>query len=162
MAQHFAILLEEMEKNNYVQYEISNFCKAPNFAQHNTNYWKGIPYLGLGPSAHSFDGKIRYWNISNNGQYLRAIQEHRIPNESELLETRDQYNEYIMTSIRTIWGVDKSIISNRYGDDYLNHFLLEISPFISNGWVVEEKDCFTLTNSGKLFCDYITEHLFEQ
>ncbi len=160
MAQQFAILLEETRKHNYVQYEISNFCKEPHFAKHNTNYWKGVPYLGFGPSAHSFDGNIRYWNISNNGQYLKSIRENKIANEHELLDIKDQYNEYVMTSIRTIWGIDKTTISNRFGEESLNYFLLEISPFISNRWVKEEKDIFTLTDSGKLFCDYITEHLF--
>lgn len=160
MAQQFSILTEQMNKHGYTHYEISNFCREPHFAKHNTNYWKGIPYLGIGPSAHSYDGVKRYWNIANNANYAKKIGNHELAGESEILSETDAYNEYVMTSIRTIFGTDKVEIQSRFGDEFLKHFLLEISPFVANGWVTEINGVYTLTLSGKLFCDYITEHLF--
>ena len=160
MAQQFSILLEEMSKNNFTQYEISNFCIAPYFAKHNTNYWKEISYLGIGPSAHSFDGEKRYWNIANNAIYAKKIINNEFAYTSETLSNEDKYNEYIMTSIRTIFGVDIDKIKQNYGDDFLQHFLFEISPFIDNNWIKTDNNIYTLTNNGKLFCDYITQHLF--
>lgn len=159
-AQQFSILIEEMQQHNYVHYEISNFCKTPYFARHNTNYWKGIPYLGIGPSAHSFDGKMRYWNIANNAIYTKKILANELANESEFLSKTDKYNEYVMTSIRTIFGTHKNKIKQDFGDEFLQHFTLEISPFIDNKWILEKDEIYTLTNSGKLFCDYITSNLF--
>lgn len=160
MVQQFSILLDEMNKRNYTHYEISNFCIAPHFAKHNTNYWKGIAYLGIGPSAHSYDGLKRYWNLANNTNYVKKINNNELANESEILSETDAYNEYVMTSIRTNYGVDKNIIQTKFSDEFREHFLLEISPFIANNWVIETNEIYTLTNSGKLFCDYITENLF--
>jgi len=160
MVQQFSILLEEMNKHHYTHYEISNFCKEPHFAQHNTNYWKGISYLGIGPSAHSYDGVKRYWNIANNALYVKQLSQNMLANECEILSKTDAYNEYVMTSIRTIFGTHLSKIKEDFGDEVEKHFLLEISPFRSNGWVKETDRIFTLTHSGKLFCDYITENLF--
>ena len=159
-AEQFTILSEEMERHNFAHYEISNFCKTPFYAKHNTNYWKGIPYLGIGPSAHSFDGEKRYWNISNNANYCKKILHNEIASESEILTVTEKYNEYVMTSIRTIFGVYEDKIKTAFGEEYLKHFLFEISPFMDNNWVKEEKNIYTLTKTGKLFCDYITTHLF--
>ena len=158
--QQFFILLETMRKNNYTHYEISNFCKEPHFAIHNTNYWRGVPYLGIGPSAHSYDGKKRFWNISNNAMYTKKILQNELADESEILLPADQYNEYVMTSIRTIWGVSVVEIQTRFGEVYKKHFLSEISPFISNNRAMERNGIYILTDEGKLFCDLITENLF--
>ena len=160
MAQQFTILVEAMKLHGYTHYEISNFCKEPHFARHNTNYWKGIPYLGIGAAAHSFDGIKRYWNISNNTVYVNSILNNKPARESEVLSTTDAYNEYVMTSIRTIFGTDTSKIKQDFGVEYVQHFLVEISPFIENNWVVKSDTIYTLNDSGKLFCDYITENLF--
>ncbi|MFN8284817.1 MAG: radical SAM family heme chaperone HemW [Chitinophagales bacterium] len=159
-AQQFSILMDNMQQHHFLHYEISNFCKEPHFAKHNTNYWKGISYLGIGPSAHSFNGKQRFWNITNNAVYAKKISNHSLANESEILSATDRYNEYVMTSIRTVFGVDLNKIKADFGDDFSTHFLFEISPFIDNKWIVEANEIYTLTNTGKLFCDYITEHLF--
>ena len=159
-ARQFSILMDKMQQHHYNHYEISNFCKEPHFAKHNTNYWKGISYLGIGPSAHSFDGVKRYWNIANNAIYTKKILNNEFANESEVLTKTDSYNEYVMTSIRTVFGVDLSKIKQDFGDDFQHHFLFEVSPFIDNKWIVNTNEIFTLTNSGKLFCDYITTHLF--
>lgn len=159
-ARQFSILMDKMQQHHYNHYEISNFCKEPHFAKHNTNYWKGISYLGIGPSAHSFDGVKRYWNIANNAIYTKKILNNEFANESEVLSKTDSYNEYVMTSIRTVFGVNLSKIKQDFGDDFQHHFLFEVSPFIDNKWIVNTNEIFTLTNSGKLFCDYITTHLF--
>lgn len=160
--QQFSFLLSEMKKNGYMQYEISNFCKPPHFALHNTNYWKGIAYLGIGPSAHSFDGKKRYWNVANNAKYIKKLGLDELPNESETLSIQDQYNEYILTQIRTMWGIQLTVLHQRFGQEFSEHFLLEITPFISNNWVEVKNETYLLTDNGKLFCDYITENLFLQ
>lgn len=160
MVQQFSILLEEIKRNGYLQYEISNFCKPPHFAQHNTNYWRGISYLGIGPSAHSFDGKIRYWNVSNNTIYINKIEANEPAYEQEVLSERERYNEYVMTSLRTVFGVAVKKINHDFGDIYVRHFHLEIAPFIEKKWVECTDEIYTLTDLGKLFCDFITEELF--
>jgi oxygen-independent coproporphyrinogen-3 oxidase len=160
MVLQFSILLEEIQKHHYLQYEISNFCKEGFFAFHNTNYWKGIPYLGIGPSAHSYDGKNRYWNIANNTIYTQKIIAKESSFETENLSKTNRYNEYIMTAIRTMYGVNSEKIKNDFGEEYLQHFMLEISPFMDNKWVKNLNNIYTLTNEGKLFCDYISENLF--
>jgi oxygen-independent coproporphyrinogen-3 oxidase len=159
-AEQFMILTTEMERHNFVHYEISNFCKTPYFAKHNTNYWKGISYLGIGPSAHSFDGEKRCWNISNNANYLIKIWNNESAGECEILTVTEKYNEYVMTSIRTIFGTHTEFIKTAFGEEYLKHFLFEISPFMDNNWIKEDEKIYTLTQTGKLFCDYITTHLF--
>ena len=160
IAEQFGILLEEIKHNNYLQYEISNFCKIPHFAKHNTNYWKGVPYLGIGPGAHSYDTVARYWNIDNNARYVKNITENNTAYEQEVLSVTDCYNEYIMTSIRTIYGIDIQKINATYGSIYFKHFQKEIAPFVSKKWVINTNNIFTLSDDGKLFCDYITERLF--
>lgn len=162
IAQQFSILTEQMRAYNYIHYEISNFGIEGHFARHNSNYWKGIPYLGIGPSAHSYNGETRFWNISNNALYIKKMNNDESVAESEFLTETDRYNEYIMTGIRTIYGIDSSKLKNDFNESFLQHFLLEISPFISNRWVLETNGIYTLTDSGKLFCDYITEQLFTE
>lgn len=160
MVQQFSILLEEIKRNDYLQYEISNFCKPPHFAQHNTNYWRGISYLGIGPSAHSFDGKTRYWNVNNNTIYINKINTNEPTYEQEILSESERYNEYVMTSLRTVFGVAIKKINHDFGDIYVRHFQLEIAPFIEKKWVECTDEIYTLTDLGKLFCDFITEELF--
>lgn len=157
---HFFILMEEMQQHGYVHYEISNFCQPNHAAIHNSNYWKGLSYLGIGPSAHSFDGEKRYWNISNNALYAKAILENKFEPAFEILSKTDKYNEYIMTAIRTIKGVDSTYISVQFGDIYLQHFLAEIAAFIVQKDVVQTATTYTLTDKGKLFCDAISQQLF--
>lgn len=160
VTEQFFLLLEAMHKQQYVHYEISNFCKEPYYALHNTNYWRGIPYLGIGPSAHSYDGINRSWNIANNNIYIQKIKTGEAFFETEKLSKSDRYNEYIMTTIRTIFGVDSTKIKEEFGEDFLRHFLLEVSPFIEKKWVKVSENIYRLTDSGKLFCDYISENLF--
>lgn len=159
-AQQFLRLLEVMKNAGYEQYEISNFCKPPHYAQHNTNYWRGIPYLGIGPSAHSYNGSMRFWNLANNAQYIKTITSGILPQESETLQINDRYNEYIMTSLRTMWGVDATKIERDFGTTCRRYFTNEIQRYILSGHVLQQENTFTLSTKGKLICDSITQQLF--
>ena len=133
---HFNILLEETKKQGFIQYEISNFGKPEYFSKHNTSYWKGTSYLGIGPSAHSFNGKQRSWNISNNAKYIKAIQAGILPQEVEELSINDSFNEAIMTGLRTIWGVSLITIEQNFGTNYKNELLERAEKFIDQGLLV--------------------------
>ena len=126
MYEHFEILISECEKRGFIQYEISNFGKENYFSKHNSIYWIGKEYLGIGPSAHSFDGDSRQWNISNNTKYIKQINESVLPFEKEYLSNSQKYNDYIMTSLRTIWGIDIKIIKTKFGIDAFIHLKKEI------------------------------------
>lgn len=159
-ADQFEIMLEEMKKNNFIQYEISNFCKDNFFSKHNSNYWKKQHYLGLGPSAHSYDGSSRQWNISNNALYIKSLEEGKLNFEKEVLSTTEQYNDYILTSLRTMWGADLGYIQVKMGNDYLTHCLSEAESFIARGDMYKENNHLFLTDKGKLFADRIASTLF--
>ncbi len=133
---HFNILLEETKKQGFIQYEISNFGKPEYFSKHNTSYWKGTSYLGIGPSAHSFNGKQRSWNISNNAKYIKAIQADILPQEVEELSINDRFNEVIMMGLRTIWGVSLITIEQNFGTNYKNELLERAEKFINQGLLV--------------------------
>ncbi|MFK8101818.1 MAG: radical SAM family heme chaperone HemW [Saprospiraceae bacterium] len=158
---HFEILLRAMEAHGYVQYEISNFALPDHYAQHNSNYWLNVPYLGLGPSAHSFDGNSRQWNIANNAKYRKAIQ-HPGKNqlfEREVLQAADRYNEYILTSLRTIWGCRLVTIQN-IDFKFATYFLEKIKSYLDQALILEEDDTYRLSTSGKLLADRIAMELF--
>lgn len=157
---HFRMLMEAMETAGYLHYEISNFCKPDRYARHNTAYWTGEPYLGLGPSAHSFDGKTRQWNVSGINEYLKAIETGSIPQGSETLGLVQQYNEYVMTGLRTMWGCKEEELLQKFGTGYLNDFKTGIGRFIDAELVSYAKGCYTLTSAGKLMADGIAADLF--
>ena len=159
-SQQFEILMNTLSENNYIHYEISNFCKDGFVSQHNSNYWKQQKYLGLGPSAHSFNLTSRQWNVSNINTYIQSIKNEIIPYESEVLSQIQQYDEYILTGLRTIWGVDKIEIVNKYGKESFNYFKKQIEPFIQKGWVDRNETIYSLTKEGKYFADGITSELF--
>ena len=129
---HFNILVDETSTQGFVQYEISNFGKQDYFSKHNTSYWKGKPYLGIGPSAHSFQGKQRSWNVSNNIKYIKAINQNELPSENEILSDKDSFNEYIMTGLRTIWGVSLENIEKNFGLEIKNQLLKNSEKFFNN------------------------------
>jgi len=157
--EHFNILLEESEKHSFIHYEISNFAKPGFYSRHNSIYWLGDYYIGFGPSAHSFNGFSRQWNVMNMKQYCEN-EPSKIIDEKEVL-TRDQmYNEYVLTSLRTTWGCDSEHISNVFGNTYRDHFNKSISPFITEGKVLKKEGVHTLSNKGKLFADGISSALF--
>jgi|AntAceMinimDraft_17_1070374.scaffolds.fasta_scaffold00901_3 oxygen-independent coproporphyrinogen-3 oxidase len=160
--EQYKILLKLMKKNNYIHYEISNFCKKDHFSKHNTNYWLHKKYLGLGPCAHSFNIISRQWNIANISKYMQSIQNKTITFEKEILSLNQQYNEYILTLLRTMWGCDIDFIKNTYGKKYYNNFLKESLQYIKNNppQVNRIKNTFFLTQNGKLFADKIASDLF--
>lgn len=158
-ARQFALLLEFARNQKLIHYEISNFAREGHLAIHNSNYWKQKPYLGVGPSAHSYNGSSRSWNVANNAHYLKAIAEDSLPLTEEILTADQQYNEYVMTGMRTIWGCQISQLE-KFGGFYLESFLREIRRFIDQGWVIYEGDKYLLTDTGKLFADHIASELF--
>ncbi len=159
-AVQFEHLMIEMSKNGYEQYEISNFCKPNAYSRHNSSYWKKDNYLGLGPSAHSYLGNSRLWNVSNNVKYIKALTQGKLALEEEVLSLRDKYNEYIMTSLRTKWGCSLNQIEHDYSIVFANYFKAEIQIHFRNGNVIEKEGVYTLTFKGKLLADRIASDLF--
>ena len=159
-ADQFKILIDEMLRYGYEQYEISNFCKDNSYSKHNTSYWKKDHYLGLGPSAHSYFGNSRFWNLSNNVKYIKALSASQLPLVKENLNTQDMYNEYVMTSLRTKWGCSLIEIEKDYSRSYLNYFKVQIKGHEMNGYIIENKGVYTLSEKGKLIADRITSDLF--
>ncbi|KAB1156807.1 radical SAM family heme chaperone HemW [Flavobacterium luteum] len=158
--EHFAILVEMLETNGFIQYELSNFGKEAFFSKNNSAYWLGKKYIGIGPSAHSYDRFSRSWNVSNNSLYLKAIQENRLPNEIEILSITDRYNEYVMIGLRTIWGVSLHKIENEFGKEYLNYLNKQVQKFINDDLVCIENNILKTTKKGKFLTDGIASDLF--
>jgi len=158
--EHFLALISILENNGFVHYELSNFGKTDYFSKNNSAYWLGKKYLGIGPSAHSFDGKNRSWNVANNSLYINAIQQDKLPNEVEVLSKNDRYNEYVMTGLRTIWGVSLQKIKNDFGNDYLDYLLKNVEVFLTNEQLIIENNILKTTLKGKFFCDGIASELF--
>ena len=160
-AGQFEILMEQAEVMGYDHYEISNLAKPGHHAVHNTNYWRGLPYLGIGPSAHSFDGKSRRWNIANNALYTKSILlNNELTYEEEKLTPTEHLNEYIMTSLRTMWGCDLQKIRNEWGEDYAKQVVESSYEFRERKWLTEQDNKLILTPAGKLFADRIAGALF--
>ncbi len=155
----FNMLIEESEKSGFQQYEISNFAKNKMYSKHNTSYWFGEKYLGLGPSAHSFNGTSRRWNISNVESYIEAIENNRSCFEEEILSKNDKYNEYILTRIRTIWGVSTNSIQSNFGDEKVAHFKKNINRYKTSDLVIQNNDVFTLSKKGLFVSDEIMTDL---
>jgi oxygen-independent coproporphyrinogen-3 oxidase len=157
----FLEMIDRLEKNNFIQYEISNFGKENYFSNHNSNYWKGIEYIGFGPSAHSFDGVSRQWNVSNNSLYIKNITyKNEAYFEKEILSESDQFNEYILTSLRTIWGIDVLVLNTKFNSEILNSFNEKIKTYISSDMIIFNNNKYVLTSNGKLFADKIASELF--
>ncbi len=156
----FEILMDFMRTDGYLHYEISNFCLPDHFARHNISYWKGIPYFGYGPSAHSYDGSRRSWNVSSVNEYLKMISDNKLPKESEELHTDDKYNEYVMTGLRTMWGCKLSEIEQKFGQSYADYFLSRAEKWVAAELISATEALFILTDKGKLQADGIAADLF--
>ncbi len=157
----FLEMIDRLEKNNFIHYEISNFGKEGFFSIHNSNYWKGAHYIGLGPSAHSFDGTSRQWNVANNNIYIKHVSEKTEAYfEKEILTEKERFNEYILTSLRTIWGVDLNYLKTNFNSDFVKTFLNEVETFIKQELVIAKNTTYTLTEKGKLLADKIASELF--
>lgn len=158
--EQFNMLMEKTAKHGFIHYEISNFCKEDMYAKHNSSYWKNAKYLGIGPSAHSYDGLSRQWNIANNALYIKGIEAGEATIEKEVLTEDEKFNEYVMTGLRTIWGIDLGFINKSYGQDRLNTLLAEASPYFNEGYIQQNKETVTLTQKGKFIADRIASDLF--
>lgn len=155
--QQFNMLLNAAKNNGFEHYEISNFSKPNRYSRHNTAYWQGIKYLGIGPSAHSFNGVSRQWNIANNAQYIKFIlEENQLFFEVENLSKSDRYNEYIMISLRTQWGCDFQKIDT----DFQAYFLEKITPFVDRNKMIKKGNYYTLHPNAKFLADGIAAELF--
>src|SRR5690606_24998955 len=161
-AKHFEMLSGFALQNGYRHYEISNLCLPGFEALHNSNYWKNLPYLGLGPSAHSFDGEKRWWNMANNTLYIDQLSKNILPIEEEEILTKSQrYNEYLMTSLRTIWGCDLDKIKTDFGEDYSEDLMANAKVYLENGQLRLENNHLKFSLSGQLLGDAITAALFQ-
>lgn len=158
-ARQFGYLQAETAARGYEHYEISNFALPGRHARHNSSYWLGAPYLGVGPSAHSFNGESRQWNVANNAHYLRALEAGEIPFEREVLTPAQHYNEYVMTGLRTMWGCAKARIE-AFGSPFAGFFQAEVQTFLENGTVEQDETHYRLTAAGKLLADRIASDLF--
>lgn len=159
-ADQFEMLMSEMKANGYVHYEISNFCKEGSYSRHNSSYWKGEKYLGLGPSAHSYDGSSRQWNVKSNTAYIRTLEMDKVPFEKELLSESQKFNEYVLTSLRTIWGIDLDFVRRSFSESIFSHLNNEIRPYLSEKALCQKNGKLMLTDKGKLFADKIASDLF--
>ncbi|SEF93349.1 oxygen-independent coproporphyrinogen-3 oxidase [Algoriphagus boritolerans DSM 17298 = JCM 18970] len=160
VAEQFEWLQAETEKAGYIQYEISNFGKPNEFALHNTNYWKGVPYLGVGPSAHSFDGKNRGQNPASNPKYLKAINTNKIIFEVESLTLEEQVNDRILTGLRTVWGLTPEELRQEFAIDILQSKEKEIVKLENQGWLIWDGKTLSLSKRGMLLADSIASELF--
>jgi oxygen-independent coproporphyrinogen III oxidase len=158
--QHFQLLVDKLEQNGFIHYELSNFGKENYFSKNNSSYWLGKKYIGIGPSAHSYDGVSRSWNVSNNTLYLKAIAENKLPSESEILSKTDRYNEYIMTGLRTIWGVSLHRIEEEFGKTYFDYLIKQSEKFINDDLLFIENNILKTTKKGKFLTDGIASDLF--
>ena len=158
--EQFFILRDLLEKANFVHYELSNFGKENYFSKNNTAYWLGKSYLGIGPSAHSFDGKQRSWNVRNNTHYIKEIELNKLPIESEVLSVTDRYNEYVMTGLRTIWGVSLEKIKTDFGPKYVTYIQTESEKYIQQKLLYVEANTLKTTKEGAFLVDGIAAHLF--
>ncbi|MEO6187254.1 MAG: radical SAM family heme chaperone HemW [Ginsengibacter sp.] len=159
-AEQFLQLMEWMKKAGYEHYEISNFARPGFRSKHNSSYWKGTPYLGIGPSAHSFSGKARKWNIANNPRYIKSIKKNAIPFEEEVLTKGQQLNEYIMTSLRTIDGLDLRFVEKNFSPDDRLNIESDSAVYKNKKMMLLENEHLMLTQEGKLFADGIASALF--
>ncbi|HBD26798.1 radical SAM family heme chaperone HemW [Flavobacterium sp.] len=158
--EHFQILVDKLSESGFIHYELSNFGKEKYFSKNNSSYWLGKKYIGIGPSAHSYDGKNRGWNVSNNSLYIKSIQENKLPIEIETLTKTDRYNEYIMTGLRTIWGVSLERIEQEFGKTYLDYLNQQAAKFIEDHLLFIDDNILRTTKKGKFLSDGIASDLF--
>ena len=158
--EHFQILVDTLTEHDFIHYELSNFGKENYFSKNNSAYWLGKKYLGIGPSAHSYDGEQRGWNVSNNSLYIKSIQENKLPIETEVLSKTDRYNEYVMTGLRTIWGVSLDRIETEFGANYLDYLNQQSQKYIEDHLLFVDENILRTTKKGKFLSDGIASDLF--
>jgi oxygen-independent coproporphyrinogen III oxidase len=158
--EHFHLLVDTLEDYGFIHYELSNFGRENYFSKNNSSYWLGKKYLGIGPSAHSYDGVSRSWNVSNNTHYLKFIAENKLPSETETLTQTDRYNEYVMTGLRTIWGISLDRIEMEFGKTYLDYLNQQAEKYIEDHLLFLDENVLRTTKSGKFLSDGIASDLF--
>jgi oxygen-independent coproporphyrinogen-3 oxidase len=158
--EHFEILVEMLAEKEFIHYEISNFGKENYFSKNNSSYWLGKKYLGIGPSAHSFDGVSRSWNCANNAKYIAEIQQGNLPSEAEILSVKDRYNEYVMTGLRTIWGVSLEKVSKDFGVEFLDYLTKNADKFLKQNLLKIENKTLKTSKKGLFLVDGIASDLF--
>lgn len=167
----FELLIDTTEALSLTQYEISNFGKEGFYSQHNSNYWKGVEYLGIGPSAHSYIKNLplerdfkgvskRIWNVANNPKYITALSNNTSYFDEEIIDKKTAYNEYVLTRLRTIWGIEPAYIKNVFGEEINTHFNKEIKPYINSEYLHHTNKTITLTKKGIFIADKISSDLF--
>lgn len=157
---HFFVLIDTLQRNGYIHYELSNFGKEGYFSINNTSYWLGKTYIGIGPSAHSYNGTHRSWNIANNSIYINQIESGKLPSEVEELSLNDRYNEYIMTGIRTMWGISTEKIKTDFGQEHYDYLIKTSEKNIQNGLLDYDGKKITVTQKGKFLSDGLASDLF--
>ncbi len=157
---HFYTLIDTLTQHDFIHYELSNFGKETFFSKNNSAYWQGKSYLGIGPSAHSYDGTNRSWNVRNNTLYIKAIEKGKLPSESETLSTTDRYNEYVMTGLRTIWGVSINKVEKDFGKKYKEYLLQQAHKHIEEHLLYLDGDTLLVTKKGKFLSDGLAANLF--
>ena len=156
----YNMLQKKISENGYEQYEVSNFCKEQYYSKHNTSYWQNIKYLGLGPSAHSFNGNSRQWNVSNNSLYIHSIGKGTVPMEIEILSEKEKFNEYLMTMMRTKWGADLAYLKATFDRDLCNRFFDSVSKRIIADNCVLEEGILRIPDKNLMLSDLIVRELF--
>ena len=159
-AAHFEIITHYTEKIGMEHYEISNFSQPGFRSKHNSNYWKGVPYLGLGPSAHSYNKNTRQWNVANNQLYFSTLEKNELPFEIEQLPLATKYNEYMMISLRCMEGFSLNYIFQNFGPEFHGHTLKITQGYLAKNYLTETSQGFTLTKSAKFFADGIASDFF--
>jgi oxygen-independent coproporphyrinogen-3 oxidase len=157
---HFHLLVDTLEDHGFIHYELSNFGKEGYFSKNNSSYWLGKKYIGIGPSAHSYDGEKRGWNVANNSLYLKSLAHNELPIEIETLTKTDRYNEYIMTGLRTIWGVSLDRIETEFGSKYLAYLIRQSDKYIEDHLLFLDDNILRTTKKGKFLSDGIASDLF--
>ncbi len=157
---HFFTLIDMLTQKDFVHYELSNFGKEGFFSKNNTAYWQGKSYLGIGPSAHSYKGDMRSWNVRNNTLYIKSIGKRKLPSETETLTTTDRYNEYIMTGLRTIWGVSVNRVEKEFGNKYKDYLLQQSQKHLDEHLLYLDGDTLLVTKKGKFLSDGLASDLF--
>ena len=155
----FSMLIDTLAQNGFEHYEISNFAKSKKYSIHNTSYWKNEKYIGLGPSAHSYDGENRSWNIASLEKYITAIQSGELLQETEKLTFTQKYNEFILTGLRTMWGVDLNLLKEKFGQELFDYCLQNARKFIREGLLVSKDNSLMLTREGIFISDGIMSEL---
>lgn len=159
-SEQFGYLMDAAVSNGFEHYEISNFARPGFRSRHNSRYWNDTPYIGIGPSAHSYNRNTRQWNVSGNSSYIQSIANGQLPCKVEELTAKDRYNEYVMTRLRTLEGVDVMQLKDLFGEIMLQHFTKNIAHFIADGFVIQSGSHYRLTRSGQFIADRVASDLF--